>query len=347
MAVGILVYSEDQYLSGHLKELLRNEQRLFSVFHFTDAEKAEQYLTANSKRIKCVLGSEELADGASAEGAVFIRLDEETTLTPVSGRQYTVNVYQSKSALLNDLMSILRTEGLLAQTARNTGSSAVISFFSTQGGSGRTTLAYLAAVRNATNTKTAFLSFDPAPCPEPLYRTGPSVRGEEFLFALQERAEEDQILSAFSQNEHGVYVLPVLDSLQDQAMLSRDDVEYLIRTVLDSGLVQSLVIDLNDQLGPIEQYVLSLSDRVALVYNDDRMGAAKRRRLEEDPNYTTYPFVGKEFWVGNRCCAEYRDGRFDACFPMSNSLGSVDDLKAVLTGNPAFASGCDAVLALG
>lgn len=344
MALGILVYCDDSYLSEHLKELLRNEQRTFSVFHFTDTEKAERYLSTNASKIKCVMSSQDLLDEIGTNDVVKVQIGEETIFAPQKEKLYTVNVYQKKDSILNDLLTILRREGMIAQSQQNAGATTIISFFSTQGGSGRTTLAYLTAVRSASDAKTAYLCFDTAPCVDPLYKSMPSESGEEFLFALQERADSSQILAAFSQTEHGVYVLPALASLQDRALLTADDVEYLLNVLSDSGLVQSVVVDLSNTLGPVERYVLSSSDRVAIVYSDDRMGAAKRQQLENDPNYTTYPFAGRELWIGNRCRAEYRDGRFDVCFPISNSLGSVDDLKAVLAGNPAFAAGCDSII---
>ena len=56
MAVNILLYSEDKYVSKHLQTLLSAEKRSFSVFHFTDLKKAEEYFEKNEAKLRCVIG---------------------------------------------------------------------------------------------------------------------------------------------------------------------------------------------------------------------------------------------------------------------------------------------------
>ena len=343
MAVSILLYHEDRYVSEHLRSLLSEDARTYSAFYFTEAEKAAAYYAEHKDRVKCVLASKGFLDALAPSGTAAICTDEETVLEPLPGEAYRVNIFQSRSAVRDDLRAILRAAGLLSALHQKAYETKVISFFSTQGGSGRTTLAYLTALRLADSGKTAFFDLEPSPCMQTLYHAPQGQNPEEFLAAVQDRAAPERLITVLTVNEHGVYVLPEAASLQDRAALEPGDVEYLLRALLDRGELRNLVVVLGSAMGAVEQLVMENSDRIVFPYNDDKMGAAKRACLENDPNYTTYPFVGREFWVGNRCRAEYSDGRYDVCFPVSGSLNMVDDLRAVLTGNPAFRDGCDAI----
>lgn len=278
--------------------------------------------------------------------AVLIQADEETTLHAEPGKPYRINMFQSRSAIRNDLYAIMWEAGLLTSPRHKAYETQVISFFSTQGGCGRMTLAYLTALRLASSGKTAYLNLEPFPCVDTLYSLQQGRRGREFLAEVKSWANAERILSALRINEHGVYVLSLAASIRDRATVEQSDVDYLLKTLLEGAELKHLIIDLGSAMGAIEQCAMEYSDRVAVVYNDDRMGEAKRKQLENDPNYTAYPFAGREIWVGNRCKKEYRDGRFDVCFPISSSLGMLDDLRALLAGNPSFAGGCDIIAQL-
>lgn len=341
MAVNILLYCGDRYASEELRLLLSEDAKTFTVFHFSDENKALDYLHAHGDRIRCVLADSAFLRRAPA-APVSICLSDESFL---GGEPYALGIYQSRERVRADLDDILRTAGLLAGARRNESACRTVSFFSTQGGAGRTTLSYLTAVKAAESGRTAWLTLESAPCTDLLYTASGSVGVEDFLVALQDRASAKTVLSALYRNEHGVYVLPVPVSMEDRLALTCDDIDYLLHCLMDEAGLNCLVIDLGSTLTAIERLVMERSDRVAAVYSDDRMGESKRRCLEQDPNYTTYPFVGKELCVGNRCRKEYRDGRFDVCFPVSNSLATVSDVQAVLAGNPAFVAGCSAILA--
>lgn len=341
MAVNILLYCGDRYASEELRRLLSEDAKTFTVFHFSDENKALDYLRAHGDRIRCVLADGEFLRSAPA-AQVSVCLSDESR---VGGEPYALGMYQSRDRVRADLDDILRAAGLLAGARKNESACRTVSFFSTQGGAGRTTLSYLTAIKASESGHTAWLTLESAPCTELLYTTAGSVGAEDFLVALQDRADEKTVLSALYRNEHGVYVLPVSVSMEDRLGLTKDDIEYLLHCLMDEAGLSNLVIDLGSALTPVERLVMERSDRVVTVYSDDRTGECKRRCFEQDPNYTTYPLAGKELTVGNRCRKEYRDGRFDVCFPVSNSLATVSDVQAVLAGNPTFVAGCAAILA--
>lgn len=347
MAIGVLIYHDDVYLSEQLGTLLSGAQRLFSVYHFTDSDAGAEYYAAHPDRIKCVLSTPDFLSTHGfdrAPSVVAVELGETTRLEPSEAATYSINVYQRRNAIINDLLAILRAENLLANHQQDASDVFSLAFFSTQGGCGCTTLSYLTAIHAARASSTAYICLDAGPCTETLYHTLPQVPAEEFLFSIQERMDSKTILSALTRNEHGVYVFPTFSSLLDQAMLTSEDVDYLVNALTESGMIQTIIFDLNDMLGPIERNVLANSHRVAMVYTDDKMGGAKRRQLEKDPNYTTYPFVQKELWVGNRCKANYNDGRYDVCFPIINNVDAIDNLQQLVANSASLANGFNQLL---
>lgn len=352
MAIEILVYHEDRYLAEHLKEMLKSKRLTFSVNSYIEFEAAKLFALENAGRIKCVLASQDLISALTPSDTLLIQTGRETVFSQ-SNTPYVVNVYQNQSAILNDLLRILRKEGMIAETQRGLGNTQLISFFSTQGGSGCSTLAYLTAISASKGKRTAYLNLEFSPSVKPLYEKKCGKAAEDFMFAVQERMNEQKLIDFFEPNEHGVFVHPILKSIQDRMEIKKEDVAYLLQIMSKSGFVDSIIVDLGKYIGEIENYVLASSERVVLVYNDDQMGIAKRESMEKDPNYTTMPFVGKELWVENKCrkvgfAAKKSGDGSEIRIRFSSSLekGEIKSLSEVLTANADFAAACDAILAV-
>lgn len=346
MAINLLVYCDNPYISNHLQVMLGEHSHKYKLLLFTQAEPAVSYAANNRKKIHCVLASREFMEdiGSVCPGVTLIALDEETRIEDRETEFYSVNLYQNRKRILGDIEEILRLAGLISAKTNAARKTKVISFFSTQGGSGKTTLAYLTACKAAEQGNAAFLDLQPDPYSSCLYQARGSGRAEEALLQIQDRVAPDTLLSLFYQNEHGVNVLPTPDSLLDQAAIKSDDFEYLINCLLESGAYDFILIDLGAALNDVERMAMSSSDCIALVYDEGQMGLARKSRLERDPNYHLYPLSGKEVWVENRCKEERKSGERTVRFPVSGSIGRISDIKEVLSGNFAFAQGCEKLL---
>ena len=345
MAINVMLCSEERYLFNQLKLLLGEDTRTFAVFAFSGTDRARNYLEKEQAKIQCVLADENTA-GQLGELDVPVILLGEYTSTGMDEGQIVLNVFQKKSAVLDDLRQLMRGLGLMSNVPVRMGSTKVVSFFSTQGGSGTSTLAYLTAMTAAEEGKVVYMNLETAPVVDRFY-ANQGRSAEEFLCGVKERESAQNCLQpALWRNEHDVYCLPVPVSMADQKSLDQEDIQYLINGIIHMDDVDYLIIDVSGGLTPRTEYVMSVSDRVALVFSDDAAGESKRRRLLEDPAFAIFPFAGHEMVVGNRCMKKEQGDRFDACFPVSNSIGGGVDMQQVYQGNPELRASCKAILQL-
>lgn len=344
MAVHVLLYTADEFFLNQCKILLSEDVRTFTIYSFSNMERARTYLEANQEKIQCVLADRTFLRDGIPPRALGISLGEDTLMDPDIDGLLSLNIYQRRQDLLEELKQMLRAERLIAGGTVRSGKTKVISFFSTQGGSGSSTLAYMTAANAAEHGKSIYLNLENAPCTSPFYQE--DGRGaEEFLCAVKDRNDVGRtLLPALRRNEHSVYVFPTPVSMMDQRNLSADDVRYILEGLLSVGEASTIVIDLSSGLNDVNDYVMSASDRVVMVYGDDRVGRAKRRQLVADPAFSSYPCSGRELIVGNRCKQKYDESTYDLCFPHSGSLAGEVDIRLVLQSNPVFAQGCGEIL---
>lgn len=343
MAIKILFCWPDRYFGDQLNLLLSEDARSFRVLYFTDEAGAAAYLRDSGDRVDCLLGSPRFLREMGEGFGLPVALEESSRAEP----PLAVDMYQRRQDLLAELKNLLRAQGLLAAAAPGRRDARVIAFFSTQGGSGKTTLAYLTALKAAEQGAAAYLNLETAPCTDPLYAPCGQVSAEEYLCAVKDREDPARVLlPALARNEHDVLVLPTPASIRDQSDLEAEDVTFLVESLLRSAQLDWLILDLSSTLNGATLRALEQSDRVVLVYGDDRMGEQKRRRFLQDPGFAGLPCAGKELVAGNRCREKYTDGRYDVAFPYSNSLTTVPDARAVLRGNPDLEQGCAAILRL-
>ena len=341
MAIKLLFCWQDRYFGEQLNLLLSEDPRSFRVLYFTDPARAADWLRTSGETVDCILGAPGFLRGLDPSYGLPVALGEDTsTEEPLS-----VNMYQRRQDLVDELKNLLRAKGLLAAAAASRSQGRVIAFFSTQGGAGKTTLAYLTALKAAEQGKTVYLNLEAAPCTDSLYAPCGTVSAEEYLCAVQDREDPAHtLLPALSRNEHDVLVLPTPASVRDQSALTGADVQFLVESILRGASPDWLILDLSSVLNEVSSRAMDLADRVVLVYGDDRLGEHKRRRFLADPAFSSLPCAGKELVAGNRCREKYADGRYDAAFPYSASLASVPDVRAVLRGNPDLEKGCAAIL---
>ncbi len=344
MAVRVLLYISDPYFMGQFKLLLRSESHLLSAYSFSDLDAASAYLQDQGDSLQCILTDTKAL--AAPVGTASILLGEETVRD--ADGPMTLNIYQKKQDVMDDLKLLLRDIGLLSgrsAPASRTGGLKVVSFFSTQGGSGVSTLAYLAAIKGSETGKTVYLNLESAPCTDILYQQGGPVKAEEFLCDVKDHKDPLSTLpTALWRNAHGVFVFPTPVSLMDQRDLGEDDVRYLLEGLAKLGDVELVVVDLSTAFGSVCDYVMGASDRVVLVYDDNKTGQAKRDAFLNDPAFASFPCAGRAVVAGNRCRENVTGGAYAACFPYSDSLASSRDAKLVLRGNQAIAQGCEELL---
>ena len=348
MAINILLFSKDKYISDHFSMMFWEDPQKYSLLQFTDLDAAVDYLQKGHKT-HCIWASKEDLNVLSncAKSSCLIAMSDNTSFQPDDEGHFELNIYQEKNKILNDLDQLLSEVGLFKDRQnKKQGNTSIISFYSTQGGSGKSTLAYLCALKAAENSSTVFLDLEPQPASSAFYHQEEKSSAEAMLLSIQNREPSEKLLSFIRRNEHGIYVFPIAESMQDQGTLQKDDVDYLLRSLEDSGKYRYIFVDLGSALGDIERTVMESSTAVVLPYTDDKIGSLRRDLLQNDPNYYQYPMAGKEIAVENRCKHKNSDKAVDVRFPISNSLGSMSGVADILAANRDFYNGCGQILEL-
>ena len=339
MATKILLYSADSYIGENLDFMLREQMKFLQVFSCTDSAKALVCLQQHSD-ICCVLGDEQFLQEVSSHGVLKICLSEETLLQG----NVSLNIYQRKQNILEDLRRILNLYDLLA--ARSVPKEQnVISFFSTQGGSGKSTLAYACAVESAKERKTCYINFEVSPATSGFYNCAWEISSEDYLYAVKEHEIPKELLvKILVRNQDNVYVLPMPNSVLDRNQLDSEDVHFLIQTLLTNAQIECVIVDLPSCFDGVTNQVMEESKRVVLIYSDTAEGKEKCNCLLSDLAFDSLPCAGKEFVVKNFCRERADASNCKLQIAYSNNLWQKQPIPVVLGLVPEFSQGCKAIL---
>lgn len=345
MNIQLLFFSNDHYFAELFSNYVGSAQHEFTIACFTDREKALAYWQEHKTAIQAVLAPQDFLALCSGLPLAVAMVDF-TRCTPSAEEVQYLNIYQQRRDILSDLQLILSTHLGLNKTRRSHGHTKVLSFFSTQGGAGKTSLAYLTAVRAAQKGKTVFLSLEPAPLPETLYAPfqGP-VSGEDLIYAVKDhQAAEKGILPALSHNADNVYVLPTPKSLCDLMELTTDDWQFLVEGILQNVGADHLILDLGSGLSSLARMAFDHSDTAVLVYTDDAVGQGKRDRFLNDPNFNQLGISCPFIEARNQCHRKLEATKDVVPFPFSKTLAGGELPAVALSGNSELYNGCTLLL---
>lgn len=264
-----------------------------------------------------------------------------STVMPKEDGIGRLNIYQKADRLLEDYEKIAALATGEAGHAENAGRQTVV--YSTQGGSGKTTIAYLLAVQCAKKQKTVYWNLEPLPVVEGLYRQEFPTSMEQLLFAQKSNSGLQEVLyDALLQNDDGVYVLPEVKSMGDYRDLEAETINDICAEMYSMGMTR-IILDLPSGLGRFTEVLLERCDHIVWVFTGTAAGRRKEEKVRQDPFLRT--MLGKSSIVRN-CCAQKADAAgATAAFPLSGTLKNANHIAAVLEGNPEFASGCQAIMA--
>lgn len=346
MNIQLLLVHNDSYFVEHFSSYAGGSQHEFSLVCFTDPDKALSYWKDHQSAIRGILAGQDFLDRCGGGSGLRVCLTDFTRRAESREEVQALNIYQQRRDILADLRMLLCAHLGLPQARGEHSGARVICFFSTQGGGGKSTLAYLTALRGAQEGQTAYLTLEPAPCPGRLYAQPQSpVSGEDLLYAVRERQDPSKaILPALVHNGDNVRVLPATHSLQDLMELTAEDWEYLLNAILQYGEMDYVILDLGSELSPVCRMAFDRSDLAVLVYTDDLTGQCKRDRLLKDPGFPAFGLPETRVEARNKCRQKTAPAPGMVPFPVSQSLEKGVGLSTVLSANPEFFNGCAQLL---
>ncbi len=340
----VVLCSCDAYFMDVFSVFVKQQYPELMFFFFTEKEKAQAYVSAHGSEIDVVMGEDDFFRDYAADIRVRVIIGSQT-LVDTEKEVQRLNIYQQGTDIISDLKKIVMCISGDSLEQRGFHGGKVAAFSSTQGGSGKTTIAYMTAVRAAKDRRTAYLNLEMAPYTDGLYQMYFDVSMEDILFAVKDKRNMAGILiSGLKKNQDQVMVFPGIRSMGDYMDLTGEDMEYLIESLMGEGGISLLIVDLPFDFSERSRKVMDLSDRIFMVYTADDMGAGKQAAFEHDPARDGRLGADRIRYIQNKCPVRSQSGIYAMAFPFSQSISKGVALAAALDGNGDFTKGCDGLI---
>ena len=333
----ILLFSTDEYFLNVFSGYLSKEKLEYDLFSYSEEAVAEQaVITQKFDLILCEQGYLEKFD----EEPNYVSLGMHTVY-PGEGKNGSLNIYQKASQVKEELeymVQVLDGKNFTERKNKTT----MVSYFSTEGGAGKTTLAYLTAVECAKQKKTLYMNLEPLAVTEYLYPSDGETCMEDILLSFDEKKEETLsiLLNAIDKTSDGVYVLPTLSNIGDYLELSAAVVLQMINAACNMSGMENVILDLPGSFSAFTETILMESRKIVWVYNAGRTGKKKMEKVQNDPYLKSRGILSKSIYALNRCESQETEGEYHEAFPVSKTLNTANQISKILEVNEAFAVGC-------
>lgn len=213
------------------------------------------------------------------------------TRVDTPGSRHELNIYQRGADILGDIQKILSAAG--GRKGSESGSNKVAAFYSPQGGSGKTTLAYICALLCARSKSSVYLNLEEFDSTAHLYQASFQTGMEDVLFAIKDHRDVTACVSNALQKEHrNVSAMPTMKNYSDLAALGADDFELLIKTLQQVSAADYLFVDLSGGLTEQNRRVLELCDGSFWLFDDTDVGMGKLERIRNDKSVQGSEYFG-------------------------------------------------------
>lgn len=336
MKIRAMVYSANQYFLDSLNNYVMTSVRTgLTFFFFKEEEAAINFL--GDRRLDMILADESfLQKNTVPEDVVKICISNRTQLE-TQGKFYELNIYQRGRDILGDMLKILTEAGWTLGQGEN-GFGQVISFYSPQGGSGKTTLAYICAMLCGRYENVVYLNLEDFGSTSHLYQAAFGAGAEDILSVLKDRDDPaDDISKCLQKDSRNVSVMPSITICDSQ--MSSDDVERLVKTVQKVSDADYVFVDLSGSLTPQNKKVLALSTCCFWVFDDTDVGRGKMELVRNDRSLQETEYFDRSYFLLNK----WRSGDEDVCavrIPWSDSLFNGAHVEKALSGEKDFSAGC-------
>lgn len=336
----ILLFSTDEYFLNVFGGFLAKEKIEHDLFCYSNEKAAIEALRAEKYDL---IMSEDgyLSEYDKEENYISLGMH---TVFPKDEQRCALNIYQKSDRVLEDFEYLVQIFAGKDISTEN-GKKAMVSFFSTEGGCGKTTLAYLTAAECAKSKKVLYVNLEPLAVTEFLYPEQMKGSMEELLLSFDEEKDDSAVLllDAIEKNSDNVYVFPTLHNIGDYMELSAVTVLRMLQKATAVCGIEAVIIDLPGAFSPFTETILLESKKIIWVYTDSRNGRGKLELVKNDPYLKSRGILSKSSYVLNRCLNKNSAEEFNAAFPVSESLSKVTKASMVLDMNQEFLKGCKAI----
>lgn len=344
MKINVLIYSTDTYFIQAISTFIRNYKEI-TIIAFSDEAQTNSYIESSEQSIHIILAPEKfLINLPQNVSALKLKIADQTEVFEKDGL-YSLNIYQPGEDIVRDLKRIFADVHTIASTRTTDRATKCAAFFSTQGGSGTSTVAYMTAIQLSKSSRVLYMNFELTPYINGMQESNYSVAMQEVLFHLKDRRNVASILlKAAVKNEHGLFTLPPFSSVGDLLELQEDEINYLLEQITASGEYDVIVVDLPAYLSALSRTVLQECDNIFMVYTATNTGIGKSELWRQDPYVQSLGLVEKSHLILNKCESRNISHQAVAYFPISQSMLREQAIDAVLASNLEFAEGCQGIV---
>lgn len=344
MQTNVVIYHDDRYFLDAISTFINSNNREFKLIIYTNLEKVMEYMDADSRQVDVVIAPTRFLQSMKKTDITKIAISNITRFE-LYDDLYSINIFQSGEDIVNDLKKICILENNMPIVKSKNSNTKLVSFYSTQGGSGKTTISYSVALSCAAKSKVLYMNLETSQFTENFYKESYSVDLGDILFSVKaRRLSIEMLIRAFVKNSHNVHTLPPFKSIGDFLDLNAEDIKYLISSIIDTGGFDYIFIDLSSGFNDINQCVMEESDKVIIVYSGDTIGSGKLNILLNDPYVNRLAIYNKFCIVRNKCLQKKQYGDSISTFPFSQSMSKDIEIATILSNNHEFRNGCALVL---
>lgn len=300
MQMNLIFCNTEDYFLNQIADFISRTQKEIQIMVYSDYEKAYEYIEKNHNQIEAVLADGVFFNKELPDKVTKILCSNYTELFPEDGF-YQLNVFQRDEDLIRDLKKICLEQGVLQTVGDTEQVGKLISFFSIQGGSGQSTIAYQLAASLAQTYKILYYSSDFCNVYQTMYPVEHPTEISQLIFNSKDRQlHKDHFFQAIVRNQHGVYVLPPFQTIGDIVELKEEDIVFLLEQVQALHEFDFIFLDLNHQLDQLQQQLLSMSEKIISVYTTDFVGQQKQQKLQQDLYISKLRLLEKTEFVFNK-----------------------------------------------
>ena len=336
----VLLQNDDEFFIKNFSDFVATSVKDIQFLCYTDVEKAIKALEDSKIHIVAAIGNDEFIEKVNASGKIDSKIVKLLTAGETLIKKddlSKVNIYQNGKSFVSDVrtaISSITGTGLGQANGRY-----VVSFFSVQGGCGKSTLAYaLAMVAVSAGKQAMYLNFEPAPYTERFYTPLDPKGLNDLLYNLRDGRKDvqEQILNTRKRDENGVWVLPPFENISELYKLDRKQLEVLINNLHEKVDVDYIFIDLPAGYHEMNLWVMTKSNVIIHTASNIAGGEKRLEETLQDVYYKNIEFAGKTITVINKKTEDPIRTVVDMTIPFSNSLSKDVKVLDVLKTNPGY-----------
>lgn len=339
MKIRIVVCSENRYFVDSFSSyMMKHGESGLEFAFFTERKAVIPYLS--SRVIDLILADELFFHEYEIPvKCVPICISNQTRIH-TEGSWQELNIYQRGVDILGDLQKIAAVMTNKKEKAITEKDYKIVAFYSPQGGTGKTVLAYICALLYAQNHTSIYLNMEEFGYTDHLYQVEFETGMEEVMFAIKDRRDTSVSLSnALKKEKRNITVLPTMKNIRDFLGMTAEDIQILFQKIFEITGKGCLFLDLSGGLSERNRILLESSDKIFWVFQEDSCGKGKMERMKKDESMQESSYYERSYFVINKCRNRIEDTSAIP-IPFSESLSKGVDVETVLSGNRDFYQMC-------